>query len=180
MVTPRRTARRHSAVGCTPQEPPITLIGVPGLRTVETGLASVSRKLRVSSQTRTWRGHGPAGTRQAPALRPGPGGPGALFALGWLLLPRVGSPSCGISYPPPPNLQEHRRWPQHTGASTCPRLNWWAQGPSRGVPLLVPAASVAPGHRRLGQAWMKAHTPPKRVPHRSGLAGNVRDRPDTR
>lgn len=51
MVTPRRTARRHSAVGCTPQEPPIGHLGVPGLRTVETSLARVSRKPGVSSQT---------------------------------------------------------------------------------------------------------------------------------
>jgi len=65
MVTPRRTARRHSAVGCTPQEPPIGHLGVPGLRTVETSLARVSRKLGVAD--RTWRGR-PSGN--PPGSRP--------------------------------------------------------------------------------------------------------------
>ena len=82
-------------------------------------------------------------------------GPGRARTLGCSLGKRVGGNPSGvrISYPPRPDLQEHWRWPQHTSASSCRGLNWWAQFPSReGYRLLMSAAAVVPGHGLRGQA----------------------------
>jgi hypothetical protein len=48
------------------------------------------------------------------------------------------------------------------------------------VPSPGRAIAIVPGHSRPGPTRTEWRTPPKRAPSRSGQAGTVHDRPDTR
>jgi len=65
-------------------------------------------------------------------------------------------------------------------ASYSASLIWSSRLRACAVPATGNSCAIMPGQGCCGPAWAKRHTPARRVPRRSGLAGTVRDRPDAR